>query len=190
MHLNSYFSLEISYGHAPFTLHFNVMLELAPTKVSFTSWEQALLPKIKLLTQEFWAATRTQWSNPVFTGFMSKIKNWFYWVAQNMVTNAVYTQLDNINHSFERFFPSIHLHKQLHNCYIASEAFAWRAGKEFHLAVALRFSHLDLRPARNKPAIPLSAMHIWHFWKLKLGAGGHWSLAGNGRDGRVKHAIL
>lgn len=55
-----------------------------------------------------------------------------------MVTNAVYTQLDNIKHSFERFFPSIHLHKQLHNCYIASEAFAWRAGN-FILQLHLDF---------------------------------------------------
>lgn len=107
MHLSCYFSLEISYGHTSFALHFYVVLELAPIKLSFIPWQHALLPKVKLLTQEFWAISRTQWSDPVFTGFMWKIKNWFYWVAQKLVTNTVCTQLDNIKHSFERFFPRI-----------------------------------------------------------------------------------
>jgi len=55
-------------------------------------------------------------------------------------TNTVYIQLDNIQHSFERLFPSIHFNKQLQNCSIASKVFAWRAGKQSHPAVATRFS--------------------------------------------------
>lgn len=92
MHLSSYFSLEISYSHIPLHASFLCNVETC-TNQAFIPLEQGLLPKIKLLTLDFWAVSRTHWSDPGFTGFMWKIKTWFYWVAQKMVTNAVHTPL-------------------------------------------------------------------------------------------------